>query len=342
MAIDTDITLRRLIYEFSQWSESHDMIRKFGYGKYLNVYSETSREYPAFIVNCPRAPIEQWYINYNLEFIVLDWVFDSDQENENRERVNSDTHQLLEDLENTLRYSNRWQQFSRIDGRFEVQKIDEFGGDKCYGWLATVTLKVKKKSGICDLSALMPEYDFETQSVTCGASVTANDTLMVELECCEDYVFSIKDSLGATVGSWNATTKTWTVPAAGGGSIPTTVNGVAASDSEDPLAIVVRNSVPANVGTLTTDTANNKTVTVGDSLIQFQGNDMATNTPAEQPLNIEVVDSSSTIMGAPLVDTPTNKIIVIQDKTTNVYLDGVLFSMQTDPAAETVTINISL
>lgn len=155
--INADVTLRRLVYEFEQWANAHKMVNDFGYGKYLEVFRSSGRNYGALIVNAPNFTIDEWYINFTFEFISLDYVKD---EKDNKDRVNSDTAQILVDLEQTLRISNRWQSFLRLDQAWTSQKVDEFGADKAFGWVTTAVLRVKKRSAICNLSALLPGYDF--------------------------------------------------------------------------------------------------------------------------------------------------------------------------------------
>lgn len=229
--INADVTLRRLVWELNDWANDHKMVNDFGYGKYLEVFRESGRDYSALIVNAPNATSEDWYINYSLEIICLDYVKD---EKQNKARVNSDTIAIIRDLENTMRYSDRWQAFCRIDAQFNYQKVDEFGADKAFGWIATVTIKIKKRHGICNLQALMPEYDFDTGTIvfpTCDpVTITGNSTLMETAASGDAYTFLIKDTNDLTVGTWNPATKTWVVPAAGGDPATETFNGAPISN----------------------------------------------------------------------------------------------------------------
>lgn len=159
MAIDASITLRRLIYELSEWTTDHSMLNQFAYGKWLSHYSKEEKSYPILAVNCTGWNLEQWYVTYNLEVVVLFWVTD---DRFNQERAESDATQIFTDLENTIRYSDRWQSFARLDQNWTSQKVEEYGGDKAFGFLAQFPIKIKKKSGICDLQTLMPSYDFDT------------------------------------------------------------------------------------------------------------------------------------------------------------------------------------
>jgi len=201
MAIDATKTLRRLIYEFNEWADDHKYLQKFGYGQYLKTYEEEGQTYPVMVVNCTSSTIDQWYVNYNLEVIVLEWVYDDE---DNKQTANSDTLAVFKDLDDTIRWSDRWQEFSRLDADITAEKIDEFGGDKAYGWLATFQLKVKKKSGICDLTALMPEYDFDMQGTSDSLEVivefqgTATTT---NVQPGETVDFQVVDDADSPVGS---------------------------------------------------------------------------------------------------------------------------------------------
>lgn len=195
MSINTDVTLKRLIAEFSTWADDHKMVNDFGYGQYLEVFRASGRNYAALIINAPSATSDTWYINYNIEIICLDYVTDDEA---NKDRVNSDTISIIRDLENTMRYANRWQSFCRIDSSFNYQKVDEFGADKCFGWIATLTLKIKKKHGICDIQALLPLYDFETGTIvnpSCAAATYENS----------DGTFTQSIASGATYVSGDVT-----------------------------------------------------------------------------------------------------------------------------------------
>jgi len=157
--INADVTLIRLIAEFKEFSDKHGMLNDFfGYGQFLQLSMEGRRDYPAMVINVTAAPSDTWYFNFQLEVMVLDWMQDDQS---NRTRLMSDTRQILNDLEETIRYSNRWQSFSKLEGQVNCQPAIEKGRDKSFGWIATFTLKLKKRHGICDLKTLLPTYDFE-------------------------------------------------------------------------------------------------------------------------------------------------------------------------------------
>ena len=212
MSINTDVTLRRLTHELKEWSDNHEMINDFfGYGQFLQLFMEGKREYPAMVVNVTSAASDKWYINYNFEVMILQYVND---EQDNRERAMSDCRQILNDLQETVSYSNRWQSFSRLDGTFNVTPAIQKGADKAYGWIGTFTLKVKKRHGICNLQSLMPEYDFETGTIvspTCApVSIYRDEVFEENVEsggrfdystACSDATVTVNDEAFNTVAS---------------------------------------------------------------------------------------------------------------------------------------------
>jgi len=193
MAIDTSVTLARLIAEFKQWADANPMVNDFGYGQYLETFRSSENKYCALIINAPSSTSEPFYINFSIEVICLDYVLD---EKQNRDRVNSDTMEVLRQLENTIGYSVRWKEFSKLDGGFTSRKVDEFGADKCFGWVATFTLKIKRKHGICDLKAMMPTYDFQTGNIvypSCDpATVNINEDLFANVPSGENLNINIE------------------------------------------------------------------------------------------------------------------------------------------------------
>lgn len=302
--MNPDVTLRRVLYELKIWADAHGMIEDFmGYGQFLQVASEDERNYMAMVVNVTSAPSETWYINYNLEVMVLEYVND---EQDNRKRAMSDTREVINDLEETIKYSNRWQAFSRIDGTISCTPAVEIGADKAFGWIASFELKVKKRHGICKIQALMPEYDFETGNIvgpTCDpVTLVGNTTTMATPASGSTYTFAIKDTNGLTVGTWNALTLTWEVPPAGGDSVTSSYNGTSLVDTPagENKAIVGRNSDLTPVGSITTNDANNLVVDVDDVTIDNSDVSYTVDVPAEGNFvlpDITITDSD----GSPVV-----------------------------------------
>lgn len=283
MAIDTKVTLKRLIAEFSEWATAHPMVNDFGYGQYLETYRSSDNKYLALIVNSPTLTSEDFFVNYQWEVICLDYVLD---EKENMQRVLSDTQDVLRDLENTVRYSRRWKEFSRAEGQWSYRKVDEFGADKCFGWIATFTLKIKKKHGICDITSLMPTYDFETGPVvypTCDPVTLSLDTdVIASITSGDSYNITLEDADGnPVVWIYDAPTKTLTIQLGTCDPVTFTFNGdtITPTPSGEAKAILFKNSAGTNLGVVTTDTANTFKATASD-ITKTDSDGTVTSVPA--------------------------------------------------------------
>lgn len=210
MSLNTDVTLRRLIHEISQWADSHKMVDRFGYGDFLQIYEDSENTYPYMMVNCSDASLSKFYIKFNLEICIMDWVWDN---RENHDRVESDTMEILRDFQNTIEESPRWDSFSKLNGDINARKFVERGGDKVTGWCGTFNLWIRRNSGFCDLEAIMPEYDFQSQESivvadpSCPTSpISINGVFQTNLTCGEPFnaVIETIDPEDATVRNSNS------------------------------------------------------------------------------------------------------------------------------------------
>lgn len=319
MAIDTTVTLKRQIAELSEWSTAHPMVNDFGYGQYLETYRSSENKYLALIVNSPTLTSEDFFVNYQWEVICLDYVLD---QKENMQRVLSDTQDVLRDLENTIRYSKRWKNFSRADGQWSYRRVDEFGADKCYGWIATFTLKIKKKHGICDISSLMPTYDFEVGSVvypTCDPVTFAiNGTDEDSFASGAEFDLTLVDTDGNTpVYSYDDVLKKLTVPASVAcDPVSVTFNTVPVTSTPagQTKAVTNKDTAGANVGTVTTDTTGVLAIETSDSTLNLKntlGALIQTETlKAEETKDGEIADVDWTDSDGTPQSTPYGNTIV--------------------------------
>ncbi len=163
MAIDANLTQRRLVKEIEFWANNHKFINRFGYGDFLELYSNSKNSYPYFTLNIKDATSSEWYFNFTLEICVIGWLYDNKEGQLDSE---SELVEILRDFQNTVKVSPRWQSFSRIQGDMTLQKVLEKGGDKALAWCGRMTIQIKKTSGFCSLSAIMPDYDFITPPYT--------------------------------------------------------------------------------------------------------------------------------------------------------------------------------
>ena len=157
MSINANTTQRRLVKEVEWWAQNHKFVNRFGYGDFLEIYSNSENSYPYFTLNIKDATSSQWYFNFTLEICVLGWLYDNKEGQLDSE---SELIEILRDFQNTVKESPRWQSFSRIQGEMTMQKLLEKGGDKALAWCGRMTIQIKKTSGFCDITSIMPDYNF--------------------------------------------------------------------------------------------------------------------------------------------------------------------------------------
>ncbi len=362
MAIDTTVTLKRQIVELNEWATAHPMVNDFGYGQYLEVYKQSGNKYLTLVVNSPTLTSEDFFVNYSWEVICLDYVLD---QKDNMQRVLSDTQDVLRDLENTIRYSKRWKDFSRADGNWSYRKVDEFGADKCFGWIATFTLKIKKKHGICDISSLMPTYDFETGSIvypTCDPVLFAiNGTDEDSFASGSTFNMLLVNQDGDIPAySFDEVLGKLTVQTGGGSaSIDIAVNGTpfytGVSTNQDL-------PVKKSDGTTNTGATVGANWQIANSQITVNGTN-AKSVLAESTANIPVVKSDGAtfagnwnifsqkqVISDSVIsnsdDTYTASVLAegsleLPDETFYFQIDGVTVATETEPALSTQTFNIN-
>lgn len=227
MSINADTTLKRLVKQVEIWAEAHDMINKFGYGDFLELMSESENRYPYFMVNIVNAGQSAWYIKYRVEIAVSDWVYDNDS---NDTPAESSTLEITNDFIETVRYSRRWQAFSKVNGDPQLRKFKDRGKDKPYGWSTSIELWVKKSHGICDIESLLPTYDFgdETGGIICkSATLNTNGVFFREILSGATYNLPILDeNTLLPVGAPNIGFTAFLVPSGGAGNINVTLNAI--------------------------------------------------------------------------------------------------------------------
>jgi hypothetical protein len=173
----TNLTLNRLIEEFSVMSSDHEMLESFFYGDFNKIISSNKIKHTALLMNTSDGVLDENFISFRLELACMDKVF-NDQSNLND--VESDTIQILQDIFSVISYSNRWQSFSKVQSSATVRKFISKGEDMVTGWSMTLNLQVKRKNGIC--SVPLEGYNFEGSYTSYCAGVRIfEDGILVEV-----------------------------------------------------------------------------------------------------------------------------------------------------------------
>jgi hypothetical protein len=150
-------TINQINKELREIATAHVQLNSYFFGDFLDIYESDQVQQTSLLANINTAPIDEAFITLNIELIVMDKVDDG---KENAIDVESDTLQILNDIYQVMKTSNRWQKLGRIDVVLNANKFTERGGSVVNGWFATIPFKVKKdKRGTCDLPLLNYSYE---------------------------------------------------------------------------------------------------------------------------------------------------------------------------------------
>lgn len=139
-------------------ADSHIQVNDFYFGNFLDFYSSIEKvDQLCVIASVTDATIDLHYVTLSLQLMTMDKIT-ADKSNVND--VESDTLQVLNDFYQVIRYSKRWQEFSKVDKDLNAQKFEEKGGSVVNGWATTLMLKIKKnQTGVCDLPFINYSYE---------------------------------------------------------------------------------------------------------------------------------------------------------------------------------------
>ena len=149
-------TINQINKELKELAKAHVQINGYFFGDFLDIYESKQVDQTSLLANINTAPIDDHFITLNIEMIVADRVNDG---KENAIDIESDALQIINDIFQVMKHSERWQNLGRIDGNLQANKFTERGGTVLNGWFATIPFRVKKnKQGICDTA--FQNYNF--------------------------------------------------------------------------------------------------------------------------------------------------------------------------------------
>lgn len=220
-------SLKQIIYETNVLVDAHIQLRSFYYGDLLDIIKIGSIDYASCFLSINSASNNANFETFNLELFVFDILASDDS---NRTDIENTTKRILNDLITTIRYSNRWNDFSEVLTDVSELKYYDKLQDRVSGWGCTIQLKVYRND--CLVGLPIDDYDFDMSGnfeATVFAIVknTDNDILATKLVSDSDDTIivpdiTVTDSDGSTYQQASGTNVVCT---AGGGSGDVTVNG---------------------------------------------------------------------------------------------------------------------
>lgn len=153
-------SLNQVVDELRVWAAAHVQVNDMAYGSLVDIYNTNQITHCLLAVNCSNATQGENYVELTLELAVFDVVIPTtvDEQNRAQHEVESDTLQIINDLQQTIGNADRWKHWSEIQGVGTAQKFVDRGQDSVTGWLLNMTLRVWTVQGLCDLPLI--DYDY--------------------------------------------------------------------------------------------------------------------------------------------------------------------------------------
>jgi hypothetical protein len=306
-------SLKQIIYETNVLVNAHVQLRSFYYGDLLDIIKIGRIDYASCFLSINSASNNANFETFNLELFVFDILASDDS---NRTDIENTTKRILNDLITTIRYSNRWNDFSEVLNDVSELKYYDKLQDRLSGWGATIQLKVY--SNDCLVGLPIDDYDFDMggnfeATVLAIVKNTDNDILATKLVSDSDDIIivpniTITDSDGTEIDYPSGVNFTCT---AGGGSGDVTLNGTNIGQYTAPTTFAASvtlngtNSGTWNSGTQTWEVVS---PTCDDVTVTVNGNAFAT-VPSGDTLDVEVQDGEGNpylgvVLASPIIYIP--------------------------------------
>ena len=243
-------SLKQIIYETNVLVNAHVQLRSFYYGDLLDIIKIGSIDYASCFLSINSASNNANFETFNLELFVFDILATDDS---NRTDIENTTKRILNDLITTIRYSNRWNDFSEVLSDVSELKYYDNLQDRLSGWGATLQLKVY--SNDCLIGLPIDNYDFDMAgnfelTVLAIVKNTDNDILATKLVSDNDDTIivpdiTVTDSDGST---YQQAAGTNVICTAGGGSGDVRLNKTIIGTYTAPNEFVAFVTVDGNEG----------------------------------------------------------------------------------------------
>lgn len=166
-----ELALLRLKRELKELAEAHQQVRSFHYGEWLSILKDNSVEYCSVWAVATNSAISDLQVDVTLEIGIFDKLLPNGK---NEDQVLSDTLLIANDLYGTIRMSPRWQQWMQIVGPWQCTPHTNDQQDVLAGHRVTLQLKIKAKTGFCDIP--IKDYDFGEGAANPAPSVNVRNT----------------------------------------------------------------------------------------------------------------------------------------------------------------------
>lgn len=165
-------TILKLSNELEALCDSHDQLRTFRYGEFLDIIKESDIQYSLAHLNIRLATKNEKSIVFQLLFSVMDSTTEG---NENIDYVESNMLQVWTEIYNIIAYSPRWQEMGVVTTPSTPQKFRHKGADVVTGWGGTILFEYyEDNAGYCDVPVTGYDYDAPVDPPVTGSGTYRN------------------------------------------------------------------------------------------------------------------------------------------------------------------------
>lgn len=325
-------SINQIRQDFEAFANAHDQINQFNWGELQELYSSKKHILHSVLnVALVSSVIRKQTVEYTLQISVGDLV---DQDERNKDDVESDTHRIIRDVDTFLRSRQFRQYYFTNDVSSPSQYRIRVGSDYVFGWSLNLAFRVVDQKADCSVpllgfditslpnqtacqrllgvltdgqknSCILPTYDF-SDAVNVQPNITSQQqTDLEDWLCTGGGDVEIYDTDGNLL---------YTVTAPASQTIQNSnaqlnVNGGATFKTETLLAeetkaieLTVHNTANDDVGS---GIVFGGLIRIGDSTIQNSNGSYSVNLPAEDALilpNIDFTDSDGTTTSVPSME----------------------------------------
>jgi hypothetical protein len=297
------LNYNKIIALNKQFAEAHEQLKNFGNGQDFDTVlhdQEAPYRYPIMWLEDMPSVYQLGMESFTFRVVFLSQV----EQLRNREGdfilVNS--NEVKSDMKLiSVDYLSYWKQVASQlyadELRFSIETtwnyLEDVTSDRLTGGYIEVSFNVKQSYNKC----IIPMSGI-TPPAAEVATIYINGTLFTTVSCNGTLDIPVKDTEGVSVGS--KVGDEWIVPSSGGDPVTTTFqDDPTATDTPagENLALECYDSDFSAVGTLTTDTANLKVITIGDSNNTMNGVSIEGSKPEDtKNFTIQYADGSPVVV----------------------------------------------
>jgi hypothetical protein len=190
-----------LYKELEIWTDAHLQLTKFYSGDLVEVYNTAKVKHSSLVVDITDAGFTDLHKIVDLKVACFDQVVRPKEHTDNiaQTDVESDTLQILQDLFDTIRFSDRWRDWTEVLTDATCQKFVEETADKVSGWVMTIRLGILKQNGVCALPLVGYDYGGNTSPLCAPVQIFRNGVFFTSVQSGGIFEFTTNGGNGTVL-----------------------------------------------------------------------------------------------------------------------------------------------